>query len=49
MSTSQKDHLKDEGSRLQTTAAGATAGLIARYALDHHHCHLSDINEKNPF
>jgi solute carrier family 25 thiamine pyrophosphate transporter 19 len=27
------DHLKDEGSRLQVTAAGATAGLIARYAL----------------
>ncbi|KAL2123234.1 hypothetical protein VTJ04DRAFT_3689 [Mycothermus thermophilus] len=33
MSTSQKDHLKDEGSRLQTTAAGATAGLIARFVI----------------
>ncbi|KAL2270145.1 hypothetical protein VTJ83DRAFT_2329 [Remersonia thermophila] len=29
----QKDHLKDEGSRLQTTAAGATAGLIARFVI----------------
>lgn len=27
----QGDRLKDEGTRLQTTAAGATAGLIARY------------------
>jgi solute carrier family 25 thiamine pyrophosphate transporter 19 len=27
------ERLKDEGSRLQVTAAGATAGLIARYVL----------------
>ncbi|KAL2129587.1 hypothetical protein VTI74DRAFT_7558 [Chaetomium olivicolor] len=27
------NHLKDEGSRLQVTAAGATAGLIARFVI----------------
>ncbi|KAK3310586.1 mitochondrial carrier domain-containing protein [Chaetomium strumarium] len=27
------DHLKDEGSRLQVTAAGATAGLISRFVI----------------
>ncbi|KAK4128822.1 mitochondrial carrier [Parathielavia appendiculata] len=27
------DHLKDEGSRLQVTAAGATAGLISRFII----------------
>ncbi|KAL1841285.1 hypothetical protein VTJ49DRAFT_7230 [Mycothermus thermophilus] len=31
--SNQKDHLRDEGSRLQTTAAGATAGLIARFVI----------------
>jgi hypothetical protein len=30
--SSKAGHLKDEGSRLQVTAAGATAGMISRYA-----------------
>lgn len=31
--TLKGERLKDEGSRLQVTAAGATSGLISRYAL----------------
>ncbi|KAM7208063.1 Mitochondrial carrier domain containing protein [Naviculisporaceae sp. PSN 640] len=29
----EQQHLKDEGTRLQTTAAGATAGLISRFVI----------------